>query len=257
MLPLVDLQQYFKSSIFNDHEVKLYSLIVEGKLDAKKRLQIYRNNIFISLTESLNNVYPTVFSLVGEDYFKALAKEYIIQYPSTSGDLHTFGDRFSDFLSIFSPVKSIPYLPDVASLEWAAHQAFHAAKCMPFDFKKLEVVYEKKYGELKFKLNTSAQLLAFNFPVLHIWRICQVENKDKNEIVNLSEGAEKVLVLRRKREVCYEKLSEGEFSLLSAFLNGFTFETACDIALQIEPNININFYLEKHLKNETIIDFTL
>lgn len=257
MLPLVELQQHFKKSIFNDKEDILNSLIVEGDLDARKRIQIYRNNIFISLQESLGNIYPTIQILVGADCFKALAKEYIIQHPSTSGDLHTFGDRFSDFLSIFSLDKSIPYLSEVASLEWAKHRAFHGPNYKIFELKKLVMAPEEKYGEIKFKLNPTCELLTFRFPVLHIWKICHAENKDDGEIVNLSEGPEKVLVIRRELEVCYEKLSEGEFSLLSAFSNGFSFEDACAIALQTEQNIDINFYLGKHINNETIINFTL
>ncbi len=255
MLPLRDLQRYFKDSIFNKNE-QLNIFINENNLTAEKRLQIYRNNIFITLTTALRNIYPSIQRLVGEEFFAGLANKYIRVHPSTSGNLHAFGDKFAEFISVFPPAQTLSYLPDVARLEWAYHEVFHGEDYISFDINKLKSIPKEKYGNIKFKLNPNCRLFAFRFPIVHIWQICKIETNNQAE-VNLAEGGEKVLVIRRQLEVTFEKLTEGEFVLLSALKRGIIFAEACALALHAELRLDVNIFLQKHILSGTIIGMEL
>jgi hypothetical protein len=74
MLPLHELQRTIARGILADAPAPLAGTIREDGLPFDKRLQVYRNNTFISLTEALTATYPVVSALVGERFFAAAAK---------------------------------------------------------------------------------------------------------------------------------------------------------------------------------------
>ncbi len=230
--------------------------IFENDFSAKQRLQIYRNNSLVTLTESLKNIYPAILRLVGEDFFNATAKKFIVETPPVNGDLHEFGGNFADFLDKFIPAQTMPYLPSVAHLEWARHQTYYAASSTVLDITRLKSVPQEKYGFIKFKLHPSHRLLEFSFPILEIWQMCQEQNTPEYSI-DLSLGGQKILVIRPGLSVDMLKLTPGEFALLSALSTGEEFAEACVLALTAEPDLCIDHYLQKHLLCKHIVDFSI
>ena len=123
MLPsLRELQRSFATGVLHDDVTTVGGLLVPGDFSGESRLQIYRNNVFTSLTDALEDIYPVVARLVGNEFFSYAAHEYIVRYPSRSGNLHEFGDRLPGFLGGFPPAKDLGYLADVAHLEWTWHE---------------------------------------------------------------------------------------------------------------------------------------
>lgn len=244
MPSLHELQTQFQNFVIHNQEAI--------NLIASPRLNIYRNNIFITLIETLQKLYPTIERLVGEEFFNAVAHEYIKQSPSATRSLRDYGHSFAEFLATFPPTQSLPYLPEVAHLEWAYHAVLLEKNADLFDLNQLKAIAEDDYGNIKFKLHPASRLFAFQFPVLQIWQICQEDNTA--EKIELAEDGENILVIRRQWEVTFEKLTTGEFALLSAFARGFIFEKACERALQADPNIDIDFCLQQHLLRGTITE---
>ncbi|WP_418314827.1 putative DNA-binding domain-containing protein [Piscinibacter sakaiensis] len=95
--------------------------------DVDGRLAIYRNNVISSLVDALGETFPVVQELVGEEFFRAMAAVYVRQDPPRSRILASYGAGLAEFLESFEPVSSLPYLPDVARLEFARVQACHSA----------------------------------------------------------------------------------------------------------------------------------
>ncbi|WP_417259299.1 DNA-binding domain-containing protein [Celeribacter sp.] len=96
-----------------------------------KRFNVYRNNIVVGLKDALATGFPAVKSLVGDAFFDAMAGECVRQSPPTSPLMTEFGAAFPAFIATFPPAASLPYLADVARLEWAMRQAYHAADAAP------------------------------------------------------------------------------------------------------------------------------
>ena len=92
-----------------------------------RRFDIYRNNVVVGMIEGLRSTFPAIERLVGEAFFKATAKAYLGHEPPTSPLLFRYGKTFGDFLDGFPPAAPVPYLGDVARLEWARLDAYHAA----------------------------------------------------------------------------------------------------------------------------------
>jgi hypothetical protein len=60
-----------------------------------------------------------------------MARVYLVENPPRSPVIFEYGGSFADFLERFEPLAGYPYLPDVARLERAWLDAFHAADADP------------------------------------------------------------------------------------------------------------------------------
>ncbi|MBK8534614.1 MAG: putative DNA-binding domain-containing protein [Candidatus Competibacteraceae bacterium] len=239
MLRLRELQLDFAAAVLDSEQNGFDRHIRAAGLSGTQRLQVYRNNSLLSLTGALKAVYPVVCRLVGDGFFEYASAQYIARHPSRSGDLHEFGEFFAAFLEAFAPAAELGYLPDVARLEWAYHQVFHAARHLPLDVAALAQVPAEQQGALRFQLHPAARLLESAFPILRIWEVNQ-DNYAGDPSADLTLGGIKLLVFRRENlEIEFQALEDGEFSLLCALAEGCTFATACEWALAAQPSFDL------------------
>jgi hypothetical protein len=250
---LRDLQTEFAAALF-DERPEMATRVRAGRFPAAQHLQVYRNNIVESLTGALRAVYPVVEKLVGDGFFRYAAHEYLRAHRPRSGNLHDFGNAFAGFLAGFAPVAELPYLPDVARLEWAWHQAFHAADALAFDFARLGAVPAEQHATLRFVLHPSARLLASDFPVVRIFEINQ-EGFDGDTSVDLGEGGVRTLVIRRGLTVHVEPLAAGEAEFLAALAGQQPLGAAVQAALAVQPEFDLTSTLAEHLQRGTLVDF--
>jgi hypothetical protein len=94
-----------------------------GPIPVAVSTAIYRNNILEGFRLALADIYRVLETLIGEECFRALAYEYVHAHPSLCGDRNTYGGELPDWLLTHPLARSVPYLPDVARLEWAQHTA--------------------------------------------------------------------------------------------------------------------------------------
>ncbi len=254
MISLRELQLGFSEDVFSGGGTGFDAQIKANGLSGERRLQIYRNNTFASLTDALQKTYPVIFQLVGDGFFRYAAARYLGQYPSTSGDLHDFGGTFPAFLRTFEPAAELVYLADLADLEYACEQVFYAADHAPLDPLAMAEVPAARYGDLTFTLHPASRLLASAYPILHIWQVNQ-ENYNGDPGVDLREGGVKLLVLRPHLEVEIQPLSAGEFALLHALADSRDFTTACEQALDAQPDFDVAAGFRRHILQGTLISF--
>ena len=105
----------------------LRQLLVPGVTDADRRFAVYKNNVYARLVDALRDPFPAVERLVGEEFFRYAAVQYIAVTPPRSPTLLGYGKDFARFLEEFPPAQDIPYLSDVADLEFRYLEAYHAA----------------------------------------------------------------------------------------------------------------------------------
>ena len=252
MPSLPELQRAFAAAVYAGDEA-IARHVCGGRFPAERHLQVYRNNVFESLVGALKAVYPVVERLVGAGFFAYAADGYIRHHPPASGNLHDFGDSFAEFLAGFEPARGLVYLPDVAQLEWAWHRAFHAADRTPLTIERLAAVPPEQYGQLRFRLHPSAQLIASDYPLLRIWEVNQPAYAG-DVTVNLADGGVRLLVVRRELEVVIESLGAGDDALLRAFAAGQRFEDASTAALAAQLDYDLAAALRRHVASAVIID---
>jgi len=254
MLPLHELQRTIARGILADEAAALADVIREDGLPFDKRLQVYRNNTFISLTEALKATYPVVSALVGEKFFGAAAKAHIAAQPPRAPRLVEFGGGFSDFLGAFEPARSLPYLPDVARLEWAINEAYHAPDDSGLTPQSLSSVAQDQFPSVSFKLRSSGRLFHARYRIDRLWRAHQPGGSLEGLDIN---GDCHLLVYRPSGDVELMTLDAAGFALLWEIGRGATLEAAYAAAAAIDPAFDLTSALGTHLTRGVFSQFSL
>ncbi|MDW6091869.1 DNA-binding domain-containing protein [Vibrio rhizosphaerae] len=121
------MQQQFSQSILMQNDDALPQIDAASVAERQARFAVYRNNVYHSLTEALEEIYPVCKQVVGEDFFRMLAGHFIQRYPPTSPILSEYGAQFAEFSRSIPQLSSLPYFSELAQLEYQLLQLTHAA----------------------------------------------------------------------------------------------------------------------------------
>lgn len=256
MHSLRELQAGFASALFNPGSSKDAPAIRADGVSPAVRLSFYRTNVFENYRKALASTYPAVEKLVGPGFFEGLAQEYTRRFPSHSGDVGQHAQHFAEFLSRHPIAKQLPYLTDVARLEWDIESCFNEAQCAPLSLQRLAAVQPEQCALLRFMLAPSCRLLSSRYPIDRIWRLCQ-STTDTDERVDLDSGGVSLLVYRVGYAVTTELLSPAQLAMLTALSSGYDFTGAFDYARSIEAAFDPGAFLDHFLANGVLADFTL
>jgi hypothetical protein len=138
--------------------------------EVARRFAVYRNNVHYSLGRALAARFPVVAQLVGATFFAALARVVLAAAPPRDPVLMHWGAALPDFLDGFEPIAHLPWLGDVARLEWARGVAVHAADATPADPAALAGPAPER---LRLRLHPSVALFASAHPAVAIWQAHQ------------------------------------------------------------------------------------
>ena len=191
---------------------------VPESIEPAERFNIHRNNAAVSLVDALAESFPVVRRLVGDTFFRAMAVEFCRAEPPRSPALHEYGEALPQYIDSFRPAAGLPYLGDVACLEWAWQMAYHAAEAMPLKAGELAAIASTRQGELRLALHPATRLLTSRWPVLSIWT---TNSSDRTvRPVDLQSGGENVLITRPAATVEAHPLSAATMAFAQALGNG-------------------------------------
>ena len=257
-MKLRELQELFSAAILapgSTAEAAIANQITAAQsLSPMQGLAIYQSGVRGTLRETLASIYPVCLRLVGEDFFGGMAIAYIKQYPANSPDLADYGDYFADFITDFAPAASLPYLVDVARLEWHWHRVFHGENALILDYQALSQVAPEQWGKLKFYLPKNSILQQSPYPVHRIWQVNQPNYLGK-ERVSLEEGACRFLIWQKNYEMRIDLLSDEEWIVLLALTTSQPLELICEQLSQTTPAIDVGSLLPKLVQKGWIARF--
>ena len=219
-----------------------------GAVSAARRLQVYRNNVQASLRAALEAVYPVVARLVGAACFADVARRFIPAHPSRSGNLHDFGRELPDFLRVLPALDALPYLGDVAALEWACHEVYHEADDIAFDPAALAEVPVARQPALRLALQPAVRFVESPYPVLAIWQANQPDDTADAPVVRLDQGGVQLVVARRDFDIEFRLLGAAEACWLRALADRRPLAEAVVAALDIDPAFDFGTVLARHLR---------
>lgn len=241
MPSLRDSQEQFYRAIFDNSQT------MTGIDNA--RLNIYRQTIFHSLHHALSSSYPVIVKLVGEDFFRCLGQQYIEQYPSISGDLNRYGNVFFQLLQSLPETAELPYLADVAQLEWCVQLAENARDSSPFPIEKLLAAAPEHYPDLHFFLHPSVYLLSSIYPVVDIW---QANQRDGDGVVEMHTGEYYYLIYRVDYQVTVTTVDADQWAFLTAIQQGMSFGALCETLVDID----VGSLLQQFIAQSVLVDFS-
>lgn len=255
MPSLHDMQRGFAAAILGTGVARSPTIRGDG-LSPALRLGFYKTSVMENYRSALKLSYPVVERLVGKTCFAELAAQYVRRYGHSTGDLTTFGDQFDSFLSGGSTARDLPYLSDMARLEWAMEEVFGEADHPSLGADRLANLPLDRCNQLRFMLHPASRLLSSIYPLRRIWQLAQSPS-DQADTVDRGEGGERVLIWREGFVVTLEPLQAGEYALLSALAIGQDFGTAFGYGREADAGLDPAAFLRKFVSKGVLVDFTL
>jgi hypothetical protein len=216
---------------------------------ALQKFQVYRNNFIVLNGEALADMYPVIKRLLGDEAFRTLATAYVRQYPPKQRTLLLYGDTFAEFLTSIPELSGLPYLGDVARLEFAWTATYHAANAEPLAPDQIAVLSERSFINLQLQPHPSLHLLASDYPVHRIWSVNQ--SNDRDEEISLDEGPCRLVVIRPDKEVEVRSVTSGEFEFLKKIRASATIGEAFEQALLTDRDFDLERFFSRHLFDGT------
>jgi len=221
-----------------------------------RRLEVYRTNVGANFIDSLHSSFPAVWRLVGEEYFRQVARDYHRENPSRSGDLLHVGRGFPAYLAKLHGADQYRYLADVARLEWLCEESLLAAEHAAMDLERLRGLAPSAYAALRFDVHPALRLFESPFPALRIWE-ANVAGDAEPEPIDLGAGSDCLAITRMRLKLTFHRLSRGEFNFLDSLRGGDDFSEAIERAGAGDDAFDAGAALRRFAAAEVIVDFSV
>ncbi|WP_213763954.1 DNA-binding domain-containing protein [Caballeronia sp. dw_19] len=252
---LCEQQRNFAAALLDPNMPVPRGLIGPDREPSEKRFNVYRNNVVAGLVEALKAAYPAVCRIVGHDFFAAMARVYVALEPPRSPVVLDYGETFPDFIERFEPAKSVPYLRDVARLERAWVEAYHAAEAPPVDPAPLATIDSQSLPQIGFMLHPTVRVVRSSFPVVQIW-LMNIDAGDPAAI-DISSGGENALVVRPIAEVEVRRLPAGAATFVIGLAAGASVADATALALDEDGDFDLAGALQDLFAINAIVGWTV
>ena len=184
---------------------------------------VYRNNVIGGLVDALCDRFPVCLRLVGDEFFRAMAQTYVRASLPRTPILSEYGEDFTDFIVGFEPTSGLPYLPDVARLEYAAGQAYCAVDAAPLSPDALRGLPPDRLAAATASLHPSTRVVRSRYPIVSILR--ENRSSDPAQTVVLDRG-EDALLVRPRLDVEIRALPPGGAAFVEILMGGGAFGAA-------------------------------
>ena len=191
-----------------------------------------------SLGTALAATFPTVQALVGTAFFRGLARAFVRHALPQQPVLAEYGADFPAFVAGYEAAGDLPYLADVARLDWALNVAFHAPLGDRLEAADLSLLPVERLPSMSISLAAGVVLVGSQYPLDRIWESSQPDAA--GGAVDLNSGASYLLVLRRPDDAAFVSLSAGEAAFVAALAEGMSLEQAAVAALQADPAFELS-----------------
>jgi hypothetical protein len=251
--PEVLRESFVQAIISGDAAVMTGAIIGDSIAAPDERLAVYHHNVVGGLREILGATFSATQALVGEDFFAQMARAFASAHPPDHGDINGYGGGFPAFIADYEPVRSLPFLADVAQLEWFWGEAYLAADDDPVSPEQIAALSPDDYPGLCLTLRASVRLLESPWPVVAIrdWVLGQGQGQGQGQesapaMPDIHGGGGAWLIWRPALEVFIQPLERGEHAFLHGFGTGEPLEVAASRALEADPACDLAATLTRH-----------
>jgi len=216
-------------------------------------LASYRRNTLGARAQATQASYSVLARIVGAHFLRAAALQYAAQTPSHSGDLNRYGASFADFLGSFAPAATLPYLPDVARLEWCVQALLAQTPAARDALQGLQQLPPDAWASLRFALEPAHALIASRWALADIW----LGNQGDPEVPPPTQidQPQQVLAWRGPAGVHVRALAPGEAEFFQALRAQQTLGAACDAAVQAHADFDLPQCLHQCLAQGPVVSF--
>lgn len=216
---LVELERAVAANILTGEGPDVADWIrVPADADVAARFAVYVDGYPARVTESLRETFPAVANILGEGSFAALVARYLAHVPAGERNLNYVGSALPAHLRSDKLRDDLPFLPDLAQLEWAATVCFHAKLATAFDASVCSGWRMEDWGRARIEFQPGLALLRSPWPLRELRETRHVERSKID--VDLVGRPDRVLVRRQGFEVVVESIGEIEAEAVERLLAG-------------------------------------
>jgi uncharacterized protein (UPF0276 family) len=237
---LAEGQQLFAEALF----APACEEALAPQLKHAERFALYRGNLSATWAKALAAAFPVIKQLVGEEFFDALAREYGRAQPSGDGDLNRFGAKMGEFLQGFPHTSDLPYLPDMARLEWLLHRAHYAPSVETIDAQALAAIPPEDIESATMALAPAVRLFASEWAVVPLW----LAHHEQAEFPQDMQQPTQAIIVRPQWKTAVLEQSAAAWAALSVLQQGGTFGAALDEAFGRDEEFNVAAQLQQWLE---------
>lgn len=241
---LRDLQMAFAAHIVGADQAGLVSAVIGDTVPAAARLRIYRHHVLESLGAALAATFPTVQAVVGAEFFRGLTRAFIVQRLPDQPVLAEYGADFAAFIAGHGPAR-LPYLADVARLDWALNLAFHAPAGGRLQASDLANLAPDHLPALCVTLAPGTTLIRSPYPLDRIRLVSQPGAADGS--VDLDSGGVNLLVLRCGGDSAFVNLANTEAAFVERLDGTNSLEAASTAAFLGDPAFDLSAFFARLL----------
>ena len=203
---------------------------------AGKRYDVYRNNVTVSLINALAAVYPATQRITGVDFFRAMARFHVRATPPISPLLFEYGRDFPAFIEGYEHAKSMPWLADVARIERAWLDAYHAADAAPLAPQTLASIPAGQLPDIVLIPQPATRIVRSRYPAVAIF----AANRGDGPVRRIeTTEPEDALVTRPGLKVVVRRLPAGGATFLMHLITGDPLGAAAEAALAECPTFDL------------------
>lgn len=184
---------------------------------------------------ALRTVFPVVAQMAGNARFADYVALYRNPYPYDGTP--EYGKAFPEYLDLMQP-EDLPFLPEVAQLEWLVHRAKQAADAPTLDAAQLNAVPLEHLGSTRLALHPSCGLQQSSYPVARLWEIHQPGFAGEPTLDAIY-ARTYILVNRPGAHVEVSTIDEGGHAFLDAIARGLTLGAAFGFARAAKPEFDL------------------
>jgi hypothetical protein len=202
-------------------------------LPAAARLAIYGNGYRVRLIESLDNTYPIMHALLGDEVFLALGESFVAAYPSVHRSIRWYGRELPTLLRAISPYDEQPILAELALLEWTLAECFDAPDAEPVPRAALAAIDPSAWSELRFEFHPSLRRLHLQWNTAAVWQAMSLRQAPPQPLA--ADGPVPWLLWRQNLQNYFRSMTADESAALDAALRRCSFAQICEALAEWLP----------------------
>ena len=224
-IALKELQQQMLSWLQKGDTLIKDAVTGTEKVSLETRLDIYANAYRYRLIEALEDTFPALHTLLGDEDFFNLGIEYLNTWPSTHFSLRYFGHQMGHFLRVNDAYQDQAVVAEMAQFEWLLRTAFDAADTKVLSLEVLQQINPEDWPGLKFIFHPSVQRLDIRFNVPQLWQAIE----QQQDAIDILENDYPVawLIWRKELRTYYRSMDVDEAWAIDAMLTGSDFSEIC------------------------------
>jgi hypothetical protein len=237
--PLRRLQQDLQRHLLNEDSAIADAIVDAPPLPVAERLGIYAHGYRVRLIDALDNTYPLLHRLLGDDDFMALGESFVAAHPSVHRSIRWYGRELAEHLSRTPPHADQPILAELAQLEWTLAEVFDAPDpgAEPVSRAAFAAIDPSAWSELRFEFHPSLRRLPLLWNTAAAWQA--LNGGDTPPHPECAAQPVSWLLWRQDLQNYFRSMTADEAVALDGALRGHSFGEICEALAEWLPEEKI------------------